>query len=222
MPIDLLHEEEKKAVVLLQEHSLVTTDDKGLDSMQALTQLVVLDQLTERGERAPLVAAVARALEEKLAKFDWQKTTTFFIGRRYASHARSVTENTAKWGLLPALTAQGAAHGGGEARGRVDFLGDVQSICMKAGMFFSELGGQFRQSLSVYEYALVCGVALSGHDHLNVAKTQNNSKSLDIKIKVAGQASVHGHQGDHVHAQALLQKALDNRMQVVGFKHPKK
>ena len=76
IPLELLAAEEKAAVPLLEEHSLVTRDAQGLGAMHALTQLVVRDQLTERAERAPLAAAVARALTDRVAKFNHVMTAT--------------------------------------------------------------------------------------------------------------------------------------------------
>ncbi len=90
--------------------------------------------------------------------------STFFIGRRYAAHARAAA-NAAAWGLIPgfpalaspgfpALASPGAAHrgvgwaagGGGEARGGRSLLGDVQGMCMSAGTFFQTVGGQHQQA----------------------------------------------------------------------------
>ena len=67
----------------------MTKDDKGLVAMHALTQRAVCG-LTDAPEREALVAAVAGALHAKLAKFDVDKPATYFIGRRYAAHARAV------------------------------------------------------------------------------------------------------------------------------------
>jgi len=87
IPLDLLTPTEKKAVQLLQEHSLVTVDEMRLAAMHALTQLVVRDQLTTRVQRPALLATLASVLEVHLGKFDPDKPKTYFIGRRYAQHA---------------------------------------------------------------------------------------------------------------------------------------
>jgi len=49
IPLDLLGADEKKAVLLLQEHSLVTVDDTGCVAMHIVTQVVVLDWITSKG-----------------------------------------------------------------------------------------------------------------------------------------------------------------------------
>jgi len=46
IPLDLLGTDEKKAVLVLQEHSLVTVDDTGCAAIHAVTQLVVRDWIT--------------------------------------------------------------------------------------------------------------------------------------------------------------------------------
>jgi hypothetical protein len=50
---------------------------------------------TDKGDRRALAAAIARALEGRLAKFNHEKPATFFIGLRYAAHARAAAANTA-------------------------------------------------------------------------------------------------------------------------------
>jgi len=52
IPLDLLGADEKKAVILLQEHSLVTVDDTGCAAMHAVTQLVVQNWITSKAQRA--------------------------------------------------------------------------------------------------------------------------------------------------------------------------
>ena len=61
--------------------------------------------------------------------------------------------------------------GGGEARGGWSLLGDVHGMCMSAGTFFQTVGGQYSQALGMHEIALVCVLALEGHDSLDVAKS---------------------------------------------------
>jgi len=78
--LDILGADEKKAVFLLQQHSLVTVDDTGCVAMYALTQRVVRD-LTPKVQRPVLVAALAGVLASKLRKFNHQKPMTFFIRR---------------------------------------------------------------------------------------------------------------------------------------------
>jgi len=82
IPLNLLGADKKKAVLLLQEHTLVTVDDTGCAAMHAVTQLVVRDFFTPKVQRPLLVAAMAFVLESKLCKFHQEKPATFFIGRR--------------------------------------------------------------------------------------------------------------------------------------------
>ena len=81
IPLDLLSADEKKAVILLQEHLLVTVDDKGGVVIHALTQRMVRDYLTAKAQRPVLVAALAKVLAAKLGKFSDAKPATYFIGR---------------------------------------------------------------------------------------------------------------------------------------------
>jgi hypothetical protein len=94
IPLDLLSSTERKAVLVLKQHALVAVDEKDLVAMHSLTQLAVRSQ-ADKGDRRGIAAAVARALMERLAKFDNKKPATFFIGRRYAAHARAAAANTA-------------------------------------------------------------------------------------------------------------------------------
>ena len=61
--------------------------------------------------------------------------------------------------------------GGGEARGGRSLLGDVHGMCFSAGTFFQTVGGQYSQALGMHEIALVCVLALKGHDSPDVAKS---------------------------------------------------
>jgi len=205
-------------VQVLKQHALVTVDDKDLGAIHSLTQLAVRGQ-ADKGDRRGSAAAVARGLEERLAKFDQQKPSTFFIGRRYAAHARAAAANIAAWGLipgLPALASPGAAHrgvgravgGGGEARGGRSLLGDVHGMCMSAGTFFQTVGGQYSQALGMHEIALVCVLALEGHDSPDVAASF-------ISIGV-----VYAQKGDLEDALIQFQKALEIRTRVFGSDHP--
>ena len=57
-----------------------------------------------------------------------------------------------------------AAGCGGEARDGRSLLGDLRGMCMSAGNFFATVGGQYQQALSMFEFTLVCALALEGHD----------------------------------------------------------
>ena len=260
IPLDLLSSTERKAVQVLKQHALVTVDDKDLGAIHSLTQLAVRGQ-ADKGDRRGSAAAVARGLKERLAKFDHQKPSTFFIGRRYAAHARAAAANIAAWGLipgLPALASPGAAHrgvgravgGGGEARGGRSLLGDVHGMCMSAGTFFQTVGGQYSQALGMHEIALVCVLALEGHDSPDVANSylgignvydsqgqyeralEYYQKGLEIDIKVSGQdhpdvavsyqnlAAVYQRQGNHVQTKEMVTKAYHIFLKVLGPDHP--
>ena len=214
IPLDLLSSTERKAVQVLKQHALVTVDDKDLGAIHSLTQLAVRGQ-ADKGDRRGSAAAVARGLKERLAKFDHQKPSTFFIGRRYAAHARAAAANIAAWGLipgLPALASPGAAHrgvgravgGGGEARGGRSLLGDVHGMCMSAGTFFQTVGGQYSQALGMHEIALVCVLALEGHDSPDVAASYNNI------------AIIYKNQGKYEEALEMYTKSLDIKTRIYG------
>ena len=214
IPLDLLSSTERKAVQVLKQHALVTVDDKDLGAIHSLTQLAVRGQ-ADKGDRRGSAAAVARGLKERLAKFDHQKPSTFFIGRRYAAHARAAAANIAAWGLipgLPALASPGAAHrgvgravgGGGEARGGRSLLGDVHGMCMSAGTFFQTVGGQYSQALGMHEIALVCVLALEGHDSPDVAASYNNI------------AIIYKNQGKYEEALEVCTKSLDIKTRIYG------
>ena len=194
IPLDLLSSTERKAVQVLKQHALVTVDDKDLGAIHSLTQLAVRGQ-ADKGDRRGSAAAVARGLKERLAKFDHQKPSTFFIGHRYAAHARAAAANIAAWGLIPGLPAlaAGAAHrrvrraagGGGEAHGKRSLLGDVREMCMAAGIFFLEVAGQHQLAFGMYEFTLVCAVALAGHDSPDVAKIPTSASVIFTTAKVS-------------------------------------
>ena len=134
IPLDLLGADEKKAVILLREHSLVTVDDAGCAVMHALTQLVVRDWLTPEMQRPVLVAALAAVLASKLRKFAHVKPTTFFIGRHYTRHIGAVAAQAREWGVL--LVAQTV----GLAETSADFamLINIGVMCQQAGFFLSQ------------------------------------------------------------------------------------
>jgi hypothetical protein len=75
IPLDLLSSTERKAVLVLKQHALVTVDEKDLVAIHSLTQLAVRGQ-TDKGDRRAIAECVARALKERLAKFDHQKATS--------------------------------------------------------------------------------------------------------------------------------------------------
>jgi tetratricopeptide (TPR) repeat protein len=214
IPLDLLSSAERKAVQVLKQHALVTVDDLG--AIHSLTQLAVRGQ-ADKGDRRGIAAAVARGLKERLAKFDHQKPSTFFIGRRYASHARAAAANAAAWGFIPGLAAlesPGAAHrgvgqavGGGEARGGRSLLGVVHGMCMSAGTFFQTVGGQYQQALGMHEFALVCALALEGHDSPDVASSRN------------GIGNVLGRMEKHEEALVEYQQALRVFLAIHGQEH---
>jgi tetratricopeptide (TPR) repeat protein len=218
IPLDLLSSTERKAVLVLKQHALVTVDDKDLVAIHSLTQLAVRAQM-DKGDRRGIAAAVVRALKERLAKFDHQKPATFFIGRRYAAHARAVAANAVAWGLIPgfpALALPGAAHwgvgraagGGGEARGGTSLLGDVRGMCRSAGIFFHTVVGQYQQALGMHEFDLVCAVALEGHDSVNVATSLMNVGNVLEAM------------GKYEEALVQHQKSLDIKIRMVGGDHP--
>ena len=169
IPLELLSRSEKEAVSLLTQHALVTKDDKGLVAMHALTQRAVR-ALTDTAERGALMAAVAGALEAKLDKFSPEKPATYFIGRRYAQHARAVAAQAGAWGLLGlgpgSIAVEGgvgqAAGGGGAGRCRAMLLEKVHSMCFSAGLFFNTVGGAYWQALGLLKLALDCALALCG------------------------------------------------------------
>ena len=110
--LDLISTDEKKAVSLLQEQSLVAVDDQNLASMHALTQLVVRDVLTEKAQRASLLATLAGVLARKMEKINSGKPATYFVGRRYASHGVAIVGHVRSSGLLPAHVCRATcAHG---------------------------------------------------------------------------------------------------------------
>jgi len=74
IPLDLLSSTERKAVLVLKQHALVTVDDKDLVAMHSLTQLAMRGQ-ADKGDRRGIAAGVARALRERPAKFDKVRQT---------------------------------------------------------------------------------------------------------------------------------------------------
>ena len=217
IPLEVLSRSEKQAVEgLLTQHALVTKDDKGLVAMHALTQRAVRG-LTDAPEREALVAAVAGALHAKLVKFDFDKPATYFIGRRYAAHARAVAAQAGAWGLLgagPGRCGAGgggvrqAAGGGGAGEGRARFLEDVIDMCIQGGNFSDAVGGQYGQALEMFKVAQDCALALHGPEHRLVADT-----NLNI-------GNVYESQGRYEEALVQYGKAQEVYVAVYGDMHP--
>ena len=81
IPLDLLTTPERKAVNLLQEHSLVTVDDMGHAAMHALTKLVLrrcLEQLTDKALNA-MHAAIQNLVSENGGK-ELRQSRVFIVG----------------------------------------------------------------------------------------------------------------------------------------------
>jgi len=213
IPLDLLGSGEKKAVLLLEEHSLVTVDDTGCAEMHAVTQLVVREWLTPKAQRPVLVAALAAVLASKLLKFHPEKPVTFFIGRRYARHASAVAARAREWGVLPVVwpgLAGGsggvdAGLGGRGADGGV--LNNIGLMCEQAGKFFYEVSAQPREALCMFEAALDSVIARHGKDHPNVAANYGNI------------GNVYQAQGNYDEALVQHQKSLEIKLHVLGCQH---
>jgi hypothetical protein len=75
----------------------VTVDDKDLVAIHSLTQLAVRGQ-TDKGDRRGIAAAVARALKQRLAKFDHQKPSLSAAGT-LPTHVPP--RRTLPWGAHP-------------------------------------------------------------------------------------------------------------------------
>ena len=217
IPLDLLTAAEKKAVFLLQEHSLATVDDRGAAAMHALTQLVVREQLTQRAQRPALLAALAAVLKAKMSKYDRDKPATWFVGRRYASHVAAVSERAREWGLLPTAPvgggagqpppqrgAAGAPAGG--AQGAGGLLGSIFWMCLPAGSFYKR-NGQYAQALRMHGQALDSALAVWGPGHRHVAAS------------CANLGLVYQEQGQYARALELHQRALEIQIRVCGHDH---
>ena len=117
---------------------------------------------------------------------------------------------------------------------------------MSAGTFFRTVGGQYSQALGMHEIALVCVLALEGHDSPGVAASYNNigvvyrsqgqyeraleyhQKALEIFIKVSGQdhpdvaasynniGEVYRNQGKYDEALEMYTKSLDIKTRIYG------
>jgi len=224
MLLELLSRGEKQAVEgLLKKHAMVTEDDKGLWAMHALTQRAVRGQVG-KGERGSLVAGVARALAEKLAKFDHNKPATYFIGRRYAAHARAVATQAGEWGLLG--KGSRAPSGGGQGEGRASLLGDVGLMCRQAGRFFLMVNGQYRHALGVQEVAMDCALALGGPENPMVAHINVDMGLVHERLGDYGRALFHHSKAQEVFVTTFGDDCLDtaatfNNMAVVYEKQGK-
>jgi len=213
IPLDLLGADEKKAVLLLQEHSLVTVDDTGCVAMHAVTQLVVRVWLTPKAQRPVLMAALAAVLSAKLRKYNHEKPATYFIGRRYARHAGAMAARAREWGvLLVARTGIAGGSGGVNAGlGRKDadsaVLVNIAVMCQQAGNFFDKVGVQPREALRLYEATLDSTIAVYGDKHPTVAACYGNIGNM---YRVEGN-----------HSQALVQhqKSLEIKIRVLGCEH---
>jgi len=210
IPLDLLGANERKAVLLLQEHSLVTVDDTGCAAMHAVTQRVVRDWLTPKAQRPVLVAVLAAMLASKLCKFNEEKPATFFIGRRYARHAGAVSARAREWGFLPvAHSGLACCRSGVDARlgGRGADLNNIGVMCQQAGSFFYHVSVQPREALRMHEMALDSAIARHGDDHPNVAVCYGN-------IGIVYQA-----QGNYDEALVQHQKSLEIKLRLLGCEH---
>jgi len=213
IPLDLLGADEKKAVILLQAHSLVMVDDTGCVAMHAVTQRVVRDWFMRKAQRPMLVASLAAVLKSKLCKYDDDKPATFFIGRRYARHAAALAERVREWGVQPMarLGLAGFSGGvdtgqgdGGADRAVLDNIDNIVVMCQRAGYFFEKVGAQPREALRMHEAALDFAIAGHGDKHPIVAACYGNigimyqsqgetdaalvqhQKGLEIYIRVFG------------------------------------
>ena len=238
IPLDLLGADERKAVLLLQEHSLVTVDDTGCAAMHAVTQQVMRDWLISKAQRPVLVATLAAVLASKLGKFHSDKPATYFIGRRYARHAGAVAARAREWGVLPVSRLAGGVDGSA--------LNNIEDMCQRAGHFFEFVSVQPREALRMHEVALDSSVIRFGARHVivamchsnigNVYRSQGNfdealvehQKSLKIKIRALGCkhqevatsynniGNVYAGQGNYQKALLQYQKSLEIYIRVLG------
>jgi tetratricopeptide (TPR) repeat protein len=80
-------------------------------------------------------------------------------------------------------------------------------MCMLAGFFFRTVSAQYQQALDIFDFTLICAVALEGHDSLVVAASNVNiSIVLDDMVKPE-EARVH------------LQKGLEIQLKDLGSEH---
>jgi tetratricopeptide (TPR) repeat protein len=75
---------------------------------------------------------------------------------------------------------------------------------MSAGTFFQTVGAQYSQALGMHEIALVCVLALEGHDSPDLAASYNNI------------GNVYDSQGQYEEALELQTKSLDINTRIHG------
>ena len=247
IPLDLLGADEKKAVILLQAHSLVMVDDTGCVAMHAVTQRVMRDWFMRKAQRSMLVASLAAVLRSKLCKYDDDKPATFFIGRRYARHAAALAERVREWGVLHVARLGLAGFSGGVDTGQGDggadraVLDNIVVMCQRAGFFFERVGVQPREALRMHEAALDFAIAGLGDKHPTVAACHGNigimyqsqgetdealvqhQKGLEIFIRVFGcndwrLAASYQHIGNAYSAQGEYANALHQHQKSLEIK----
>jgi len=213
IPLDLLCANERNAVILLQQHSLVTINDTGCTAMHAVTQPVVRSWLTPKAQRPVLVSALAVVLALKPLKFNNEKPVTYFIGYRYAWHADVVAARAHEWGILlvaqPCLARGDVGVYAGLAGGNVDIavLENITVMCQRAGFFFHHVSAQPREVMRMLETALDSAVALHGNHHPIVAAGYSNI------------GKVYQAQGEYNEALVEHQKSLEIDICVFGCEH---
>jgi len=86
-------------------------------------------------------------------------------------------------------------------------LDDVREMCMLAGLFFQTVSGQYQQALDMFDFTLICAVALEGHDSLVVAASNVNISIVLDNMGKLEEARVH------------LQKGLEIQLKDLGSEH---
>jgi hypothetical protein len=193
IPLDLLSSTERKAVLVLKQHALVTMDDKDLVAIHSLTQLAGTAARPDGqrrsagdcgGRSAGARGETRQVRPPEACHLLYRPPVRCPRTRRrgeccrvgaHPAHPGSDVAGAAHWGVGR------AAVGGGEARGGPSLLGDVRRMCMSAWNFFQAMGGQYQQALGMYEFTLVCALALEGHDSLIVADTRENMSMIYIE-----------------------------------------
>jgi len=248
IPLDLLGTDERKAVVLLQKHSLVTLDDMGCAALHAVTQRVVRDWLTPKSHRQALVAALSAVLAAKLKRFDQVKPSTFFIGRRYARHTGIVAARAREWGVLPCLPGVDV---GQVSRGSDTTVFDnIGSMCRQAGHFYEHVSTQPREALRMHLTTLDSFVTGQGRNHQWVAASYSDIGNVyraqgkydlalvqlqqSLKILIRAYGGDHGdvatmynnigelyqEQGNQEEAHVAFKQSLEIKIRLFGAHHP--
>ena len=191
IPLDLLTPEEREAVFLLQEHSLVTEDEQGRAAMHALTQLVVRDLLTDATQRSALVAVLTGSLMEQMQTFDSSKPKTYktCTCRAYGAHVKA---------LLTHVGDEGA-----------DATEEVARLAYAAGCFFSEVTSAFADARRMFERALAIRQALQGQ----------NADSEGVADCLSFLGSVCERMGEYALALQRHKRALEMRTRVFRHDH---